>query len=252
MLGELIGTALLVFIGCGSTIALSTDFTANNPEAAVLKIALCFGFSVAVIVSFLGDLSGGHINPAVTLSFLIARRLSIIRSIVYIIAQTAGAIAGAGLLKAMTPDRYIGGLGTNVPNSWVTVSLAQGVITEALITFLFVLVIFGVCDPHRKVDTGPLFIGLTIATCHIFAIPYTGAAMNPARAIGPCVILGAGDHWTYHWIYWVGPILGGLVAALLYELVFATNASTKKFVAWISKYNYDNEDWLPDGQKKTD
>jgi len=174
-------------------------------------------------VQCVGHISGGHLNPAVTLAMLATGRIGLIKSLLYIVAQCLGAIAGAGILKSLTPDSLHHSLGQTTVNPQL--NPVQGFGVEFLITFVLVFVIFAVTDDNRSDITGsvPLIIGLTVSTCHLFAIPYTGSSMNSARAIGPAVISGT---WENHWVYWLGPCGGGVAAGILYHTVFAAKRRT--------------------------
>ncbi|KAH3778864.1 aquaporin-4-like [Dreissena polymorpha] len=217
---EFLGTFILVVVGIGSTVQ---GWTADPLD--IVQIALSFGLGVATSVWIIGHISGGHINPAVTCAMLITRRVSLIRAILFIVAQSIGSIAGAGILKALTPDFQIGGLGTTTLNTGVTI--AQGFGIELVITMVLILTVFAACDSKRT-DLGgsfPLTIGFAVTIGHLWAVEYTGSSMNPARSLGPAVIM---DIWTDHWIYWVGPITGGLLGGLLYDNLLASNASLRK------------------------
>ncbi|GFY75644.1 aquaporin AQPAe.a [Trichonephila inaurata madagascariensis] len=214
VLAEFLGTALLVLVGCGSCIG----GWGENTSPTIVQIALAFGVTVATIAQCIGGVSGGHINPAVTCAMMITGRCSFIRSGLYIVGQCCGAIAGAALLKAITPEAQRGALGSTLVNEGLT--SVQGLGVEFCITFVLVLTVFAACDEHRLDVQGsvPLAIGLSITACHCFAIRYTGSSMNTARSFGPAVMTGL---WENHWVYWVGPILGGITAGLLYQHVFA-------------------------------
>ncbi|XP_023220723.1 aquaporin AQPAe.a-like [Centruroides sculpturatus] len=215
LLAEYIGTALLVLIGCGSCIG---DWT-RDYKPTVVQIALAFGLAVGCIVHAIGHVSGGHINPAVTMAMMLTGKCSVIRSVFYIICQCLGAVTGAGLLKALTPTAQNEVLGTTLVNSNLTPVQAWGV--EFLITFALVLTVFSVCDANRRDATGSpaLTIGLIVVTSHLFAVNYTGSSMNCARSLGPAVFSGM---WKDHWVYWIGPLSGGIVGGLLYDAVFST------------------------------
>ena len=167
LVAEFLGTMLLVLVGCGST---------RDPTTSVLQISLCFAFSVASIVWAIANVSGGHINPAVTIGFLVTRKISIVRFLFYIIVQVAGALVGAGLLKGLTPAMYQGNLGTPGPmtnsSGAVIISMGQAFGTEFFVGFVLVFVVFGTCDGNRKdlSGSGPLAIGLSIAMCHLWAV----------------------------------------------------------------------------------
>lgn len=213
MIAELVGTGALVLFGCGSCLAW-TSVAPTTP----LQIAITFGFIIASMVQAIGHVSGCNINPAVTVGLLCAGRIGLMRAIFYIPAQCVGAIAGAAILKGVTPSSAQASLGTAALSAGVLPW--QGAIVEGLITFVLLLVVSAVSDPNRA-DVGnaaPVAVGLAITTSHIFAIPFTGSSMNPARALGPATMSGL---WDDHWVYWVGPLVGGALAGLLYRLVFS-------------------------------
>lgn len=233
VLAEMVGTLFLVLVGCGSCITINKDFPPN-----VVQIALCFGLIVATMVWCTAHVSGGHINPAVTLAMLICRKVSVARSVLYIVAQCIGAIIGAGLLFGVTPVENHGKLGITAH----TLHNQQAFGVEFLITFVLVITVFATCDSKRTDlnGSGPLTIGLSVTVCHLFAIPYTGSSMNPARTFGPAVV---SNNWEDQWVYWCGPLLGGVVAGLLYDNVFAANASLKKARGYLLASNYEGEDF---------
>jgi len=225
---EFLGTALLVFIGCGSTMGGEEQL---GDQSKFVRVALCFGFLVATLIQTLGHVSGCHINPAVTSAFMVAAKVGILKGLAYIVIQCLGGIVGAWILFMSVPraegsggkgfyamyDKF--GLGTTTVNPQLTLGQAFGV--EFLITLIFVLVIFASAvdknnAPNVK-GSAPLAIGLCIATNALFAAPLTGASMNPARTLGPSLIQSS---WDNHWVYWVGPILGGITAAIIYNLCF--------------------------------
>nr|UZM28245.1 aquaporin Ae.a [Henosepilachna vigintioctomaculata] len=211
LVSEFIGTLLLVFIGCGSIISL------GGSDINIVQIALTFGLTIATIVQTICHISGGHLNPAVSLSLFVTGDIKLLRAILFIIAQCVGAACGSAILKAMTPADKQGDLGiTNINKSLEPI---QGFIVEAVLTFLLLIVIHGVCDSRRKDVKGsaPLAIGLAITACHLCGIQYTGSSLNPARSFGPAVIMNL---WPNHWIYWAGPIVGGVVAGLVYKFIF--------------------------------
>lgn len=218
VLAELIGTLLLVFVGCTACLA---DWK-ENYAPSVVQIAFAFGITVATMAQALGHVSGCHINPAVTLGMLVARYVSVVRALLYILAQCLGALAGSAIVLGLTPDAQEGGLGTTQVTPGVNLGQALGV--EIIITFILVLTVFGVTDDRRLDIKGsaPLAIGLSVTACHLAAVPITGASMNPARSFGPAVVAGI---WENHWVYWAGPIGGGILAAILYTYIFRQTKS---------------------------
>jgi aquaporin-4 len=222
LIAEGIGTFVLVLIGCGTCLG-GKEWQTDEPTK--VQISLAFGLIVATMVWSLAHISGGHINPAVTVGMLVARRISIVRAVLYVFAQCAGALAGAAALHGLTPESLHGQFGVTSVNPML--SKEQGFGVEFVITFVLVLTVFSCCDDKRTDLNGsaPLTIGLAVAVCHLFAIKYTGSSMNPARSFGPSVVT---SNWTDHWVYWAGPMFGGMTAGLLYELFLASDASVTK------------------------
>ncbi|XP_037068075.1 aquaporin AQPAe.a-like isoform X2 [Pollicipes pollicipes] len=220
LLAEFIGTLFLVFLGCLSTIPWPDE----GYQASMVQIAIAFGITVATMAQSIGHISGCHINPAITLAMLVTRHITLIRAVCYIIVQCLGGVVGSALLKAVIPVIYQGSLGMTMVNPAMTP--AQGFGVEVLITFVLVFVVFGVCDEQRTdvMGSAPLAIGLSITTCHVGALKCTGASMNPARSFGPAVVTGI---WANHWVFWVGPVLGGLLAALIYTGAFRAGHLTR-------------------------
>ncbi|CAG5133234.1 unnamed protein product [Candidula unifasciata] len=232
VLAEAVGTAMLVIVGCGSVSTLNKGL---NPGADTIAVAFAFGFALAMIVWVFGHISGAHVNPCVSIGFLVTGHVSLLKAICYIIAQIAGAIAGAGLLRAIIPDKWQGNLGSTTLTEGV--NLWQGVIIELIATFCLVMTVFASCDRLRTDHGGS--IALAIGFCVTAMIAWmgttTGGSMNPARSLGPAVITGT---WTNHWIYWVAPIAGGIIAALVYEHVFAEQ--TKETNTELNTFQYNN------------
>ncbi|XP_054623554.1 aquaporin-4-like [Dunckerocampus dactyliophorus] len=230
---EFLAMLLFVLLGVGSTISWhpAQNFTVNDAStppknvdvniqenvAAQVLISLCFGLSIATMVQCFGHISGGHINPAVTMAMMVTRKIGLVKGLLYVLAQLVGGVAGAGLLFFVTPVEKRGGFGVSTVGTGM--ALGSAVVVELLLTFQLVFTIFATCDSKRT-DLGgsaSLAIGLSVTIGHLVGIPYTGASMNPARSFGPAMVKLNFDN---HWVYWVGPILGAVIAALLYRYVF--------------------------------
>ncbi|GAB1606382.1 aquaporin-4-like [Argonauta hians] len=198
---EFLATFLFVFAGCASVNA--------DPTNAV-QIALCFGLAIMAMVQMVGHISGGHINPAVTIAMAVVFNITPVRALFYIIAQCVGAIVGAFFLKGIS----ISGSPLGV-TSLSGINAGQGFAVELFFTFILVAVIFATVDPNRThFGNASIAIGLTVTLSHLAALHLTGSSINPARSLGSAA---AANSWKDHWVYWVGPILGGCAAALLYK-----------------------------------
>ena len=208
MTAEAIGTFALCFVGI---LAINVDAISGTDGAASLTtIALAHGLTIMVMVAALGAISGGHFNPAVTAGFVATGRMAPVRGAQYVAAQLIGATLG-GLVAWWLFAGEVVRNGT--PALAAPVSAPGGVVVEAFTTFFLVLVIFGTAVDHRAPKSVfPFAIGLTVTLDIMATGPITGAAMNPARAFGPALVSGA---WSDHWVYWVGPLLGGVAAAFL-------------------------------------
>ena len=215
-LAEFIATLLFVFLGAGSVIVSGGLPNGDLDAARLAVIALAHGLAIAILVYATANISGGHINPAVTFAALLTNRISAARGLMYVVAQLGGAVGGALLLLATIPDAVNTNLGAHALGSEVSVSM--GLIMEIVVTFALVFVVFATAvDPRGMGNLAPLAIGLTVLVDHLLAVPITGASMNPARSFGPAVVSG---EWTNQWIYWVAPLLGGAIAGLIYQHVF--------------------------------
>ncbi|MSU59753.1 MAG: MIP family channel protein [Pedosphaera sp.] len=205
---EFIGTFALIFVG---VFAIKN----NAPAAGVglLGVALAHGLTIAVMVSATGGISGGHLNPAVTFGLLVGGQIDFRRAVSYWIAQLAGATAAAMLVLKMYGVSGAEIVQNGTPQLASGVSVAHGIVLEAVLTFFLVFVVFGSAVDARAPKIGGLAIGLTVALDILVGGPLTGAAMNPARTFGPAL---AGGLWANHIVYWAGPMLGGAVAGLIY------------------------------------
>nr|CAX48992.1 water-specific aquaporin [Lumbricus rubellus] len=259
LLAEFLGTLLLVLVACGSCAGYTTTYTYRNQTdgsevvktkplpSDFVQISLAFGLSVATIVWSIAHVSGGHINPGVTIGFLVTRKISLVRAILYTAVQSVGAVLGAVILKLVSPPGLNDALGTTSPGNGV--SIGQAFTIELFITFVLVYTVFATCDGQRQgfKGSGPLAIGLSISMCHLWAIPYTGSGMNPARAFGSALVAGKLEPGI-HWVYWAGPLLGGALAGILYDFLFATNATLDKLKGFFTS-DYDDSQYDSRGRR---
>uniref|UniRef100_A0A3P9NBL4 Aquaporin 4 n=1 Tax=Poecilia reticulata TaxID=8081 RepID=A0A3P9NBL4_POERE len=202
--GEYLASVVFVLLSLGSTINWHAG-EENPPPTNLVLISLCFGLSIATMVQCFGHISGGHINPAVTAAMVVSRKLSLAKGVFYVVAQCLGAITGAGILYAVTPADVRGHLGVTMVSS--KISLGHALLVELLITFELVFTIFATCDPKRTDLSGSasLAIGFAVAIGHLFAV------------------------------YWLGPILGGILAAALYEYLYCPDPEVKKRLKQVFK-----------------
>ncbi|XP_043668930.1 aquaporin-2-like [Vespula pensylvanica] len=219
LLGEIIGTAILVFIGCLSCVG-SMGIVAPN-----YQISMSFGLAVMIAIQCVGHISGGHINPSITVASLILGLKSLPMTGLYIFAQCLGGVFGYGLLKAITPN---GMLHAGNPEDTISfcktdvhenLSVFQGLLCEIIATSILVFFACGVWDPRneKNSDSVPMRFGFCITVlCFIF-IPYTGCSLNPARSIAPAIWNG---YWNNHWIFWIGPISGAIISSIIYRCLF--------------------------------
>jgi MIP family channel proteins len=213
MVAEFVATFTLILIGAGSVVL------AQNGQLDLVGVALAHGLALAIMVSITAHVSGGLVNPAVTAGLWVVGKLPSSRVIPLVLAQLLGAIAGAFLLKFLLPADFFDPANGGVPALAPQISIAKGILIEAVATFLLVFVVFGTAVDDRGpfAKTAGFTIGLTIAFDILAFGPWTGAAMNPARWLGPAMAAGAWSDW-YVWI--VGPLAGAVVAAVVYWGVF--------------------------------
>ena len=210
-IAEFVGTFALVFVG-GASIMMVVH-TSNN--AGLLQVALAHGLILALMVSATMNVSGGHLNPAVTTALLVARRISPTTAGVHIVAQLVGAVVAAYLLKMTMPGSLFTATQGGGQSIFLDVTASQAVMLEGVATFFLMFVIYGTAVNADSPKIGGLAIGLTIAADILAIGPLTGASMNPARSVGPAIASGG---FAGQVIYWVGPIVGAIAAAMLWEL----------------------------------
>ncbi|KAK6125011.1 hypothetical protein DH2020_041285 [Rehmannia glutinosa] len=215
-IAEFISTLLFVFAGVGSAIAynkLTSDASLDPP--GLVAIAVCHGFALFVAVAIGANISGGHVNPAVTFGLAVGGQITILTGLFYWIAQLLGATVACFLLKVVT-----GGLAIPTHGVGAGVGAIEGVVMEIIITFALVYTVYATAADPKKGSLGtiaPIAIGFIVGANILAAGPFSGGSMNPARSFGPAA--ASGD-FSGHWIYWVGPLIGGGLAGLVYSNVF--------------------------------
>jgi len=226
-LAEAIATYALVFFGPLAVILSVVAFGDGLSIEAIIMIAIGHGGAIGLMVYAFGHISGAHINPAVTIPMMITKKISIADGIGYIIFQLVGAIVAAFSLKAILPE-----IGAKVnfgtqggPSELINNSVMAGLALEIIFTFFLVTVIF-LTAVHKKAPAGihGISIGGMVFLLHIVGVPLTGASMNPARTFGPAVVSG---FWELHWLYWLAPIVGGIIAGVIMNYVFVNKAEPK-------------------------
>lgn len=224
-IAEFIGTFTLTLFGCGSA-ALSGGI---DGKLGILGISMAFGLSIVAMAYAIGDISGCHINPAVSLAMLISKKLDIKDFVGYVIAQVLGGIVAAGVLSfIINSSSNLGsvaevGLGQNGfgSASYVGLSMGGAIVVEIILTFVFLMTILGVTAKAKTGTVAGLVIGLCLAFVHILGIPLTGTSVNPARSFGPALLLG-GQALSQVWVFIVAPLIGAALAAVVWNAVCKT------------------------------
>ena len=219
-IAECLGTAVLVLFGCGIAVVSGGNLVAT---------ALAFGLAIVACAYVIGDISGCHVNPAVSLAMLVSKKISGKDFIGYVIAQIVGAFVGAGILYAVLASTKLGtsALGANGYGalSATNISLVGALITEVVLTFVFIYTILGVTSDDKKSSVAGIVIGLTLTFVHLLGINLTGTSVNPARSLAPAVIVG-GKALKQVWVFIVAPLVGSVCAAFVFK--FLNNDSKKK------------------------
>ncbi len=216
---EALGTFGLVFIG--SAVVVVNAFP--NGDSGILGIAVAHAFVLAIMITATMNISGGHLNPAVTLGLLVARKIDLRTALPYIAAQLAGAVLGALLVKYAIPSNVGRILSYGTPVIASSVTMAQAITLEAVLTFFLVSAVFGTAVSPEAPKVGGFGIGLVLLFAILVGGPLSGAALNPARAFGPALVSG---NWLGQAVWWVGPLLGGLAAGVLWKLVLLPPENT--------------------------
>jgi len=230
LIAEFIATLLFLYITVLTVIGYkSQSVTDQCGGVGILGIAWAFGGMIFVLVYCTAGISGGHINPAVTFGLFLARKVSLPRAVLYIVAQCLGAICGVGFVKAFQSHLYVeygGGANSLAPGY----SKGTGLAAEIIGTFVLVYTVFSATDPKRNARDShvpvlaPLPIGFAVFMVHLATIPITGTGINPARSFGAAVIYNKDKPWDDHWIFWLGPFIGAAIAAFYHQFVLRAGA----------------------------
>ncbi|CAH9106945.1 unnamed protein product [Cuscuta epithymum] len=230
LIAEFIATLLFLYVTVATVIGHKKLNAGDHCDGVgILGIAWAFGGMIFVLVYCTAGISGGHINPAVTFGLFLARKVSLIRAVSYMVAQCLGAICGVGLVKAFMKHHYnqLGG-GANAVSGGYNKGTALG--AEIIGTFVLVYTVFSATDPKRSARDShvpvlaPLPIGFAVFIVHLATIPITGTGINPARSFGAAVIYNNKQIWDQHWIFWVGPFVGALAAAAYHQYILRAGA----------------------------
>jgi aquaporin Z len=224
---EFFGTFWLVFGGCGAAL-----FAAAFPSLGIgfLGVAFAFGLTVLTMAYAIGHISGCHLNPAVTLGLVAGQRFPAREILPYWIAQVGGGMVAAGVLYVIFTGRDTWSVGGFASNGYGALhspggySMLACLVAEMLLTFFFLMVILGATDERAAKGLAPLAIGLCLTLIHLISIPITNTSVNPARSTGPAIVVAAsGDMWAVQqlWLFWVAPLVGGVLAGLFYRAVLA-------------------------------
>ena len=223
---EFVGTAILVIVAVGTaTETFGFKLFGGSVAAGVAATALAFGLTLIALVYAIGPVSGCHINPAVTMGFLAAGRMKVAEGLAYMVAQVAGAIVGALILWQMVAQipgysRSVQGLGTDGWGKYSITNISEGgaFLVEVVITFVFVSVVLFATHKAAIQGAAGVAIGMALVAVHLIGIPLTGTSVNPARSIGPALIVG-GHALDQLWLFIVAPLIGGIIAALVHMVI---------------------------------
>jgi MIP family channel proteins len=219
---ELLATFTFVFMGVGAIGAAVGAGLNQTPldTAGLVIIALGHGLGIFLGIVVIGRITGAHLNPAVTIAAIISGNIGITRGLTFIVGQLGGAALAAFLI-----DQFVWGI-DNLGVHGLSVESGDGLVIEVILTFFLVFTIFATAiDKRGNAAWAPLAIGLVVFVDHLIAVPLTGASMNPARTFGPALIHG---QWADQWVYWVGPIVGGIAAAVTYVMIFGEKSDQDK------------------------
>jgi len=220
-IAEFLGTLVLVLFGTGIAVVSGGDLVATS---------LAFGLAIVAEAYVIGNISGCHVNPAVSLAMLISKKLDVKDFVCYVVSQVLGAIAGTAILFFILSNTNLGttALGANFYGelSATNISLVAAIVTEIVLTFVFIYTILGVTSDESKSNIAGLVIGLTLTFVHLIGIPLTGTSVNPARSLAPAIFLG-GEAIKQIWVFILAPLVGGALAAFVYKYLNTTKKKSK-------------------------
>ncbi|XP_022143902.1 aquaporin PIP2-1-like [Momordica charantia] len=235
IIAEFVATLLFLYVTVLTVIGYKIQSDVNNGGeicggVGILGIAWAFGGMIFVLVYCTAGISGGHINPAVTVGLLLARKVSLVRAVLYIVAQCLGAICGCALVKSFQNAHYhtYGGGANSLADGYST---GTGLAAEIIGTFVLVYTVFSATDPKRNARDShvpvlaPLPIGFAVFMVHLATIPITGTGINPARSFGAAVVFNEDKPWDDQWIFWVGPFIGAAIAAIYHQFILRAGAA---------------------------
>ncbi|XP_069828267.1 aquaporin-2-like [Dendropsophus ebraccatus] len=232
---EFFATLLFVMFGIGSSLSWP------GAPPSVLQVALAFGLGIGTLVQAFGHVSGAHLNPAVTLAFMVGSQISFLRALFYVGAQLLGAVSGAAIIQGLTPFEVRGNLSVN--GLFNNTEAGKAFVVELFLTLQLILCIFASTDDRRTDNVGSpaLSIGLSVTLGHLLGIYYTGCSMNPARSFAPAVVTGI---FNAHWVFWLGPMFGATLGSLMYNFILIPNTKTfSERIAILRGELEPQEDW---------
>ena len=206
---EFIGTLVLVLVACGVAAVSGCVF----PQAGYVATALAFGLVIVAMAYSIGNVSGCHINPAVSIAMLVSGKMTVKEFLAYVAAQFLGALSGAGILAY-----FMGSTAALGQNGLYNGDIVKSLVIEVVLTFIFVLAILGVTSKTENSSVAGLVIGLSLVLVHLIGIPFTGTSVNPARSFGPALLVG-GEALANVWVFIIAPLVGGILAALVYKFL---------------------------------
>jgi len=220
LLAEFFGTFFFVFFSVGAVCIDASLRSSGAGSLGLIGIALVRGLTFATLICALVHVSGAHFNPAITIGYWVTRKLGSISALFYCVAQILGAIAAARIVAQFVPEQVWRSVLMGTPNLAAGFSRTQGILLEGLLTLFLVFIFFGAVAEAKDslARSGGFAAGLALFVGVIVGVPYTGASMNPAMALGTAIVA---HHWNNHGVYWAGPLLGGVIGAWLYHILFA-------------------------------